>query len=274
MKRTVLVVSVLLLLLIAFLARENSTGKRLIDTGKHYTGLLAAGETGSAYTFLSDSLSALLTPGILTDLDDNPSTGNIRTGRYEPRGFSLSVSLTDGGSRTLWLKEESDGNWKITGDTSLDNLLGNAIILCSSYARGTVIPAVSAGDDPGDYFCPVSGSPYFVEDGRLLCPVGHLGNGFDIEGSSCKVIRDSLAVVVSEYVSAGYQYPSSFREMFENSNGRYGRRGGFHCPDDGYSYYEITADGVYCPYHAETSSTCRVDIPDSTSADRTELEEN
>lgn len=268
MKKVLSAVAVLLLVLTAFVARQYSTGKKLIDTGKCYMEHLAAGEKEEAYSFLSDSLAGFLTPGILGYLQDTPASCTIRAGRNEYRGFTLSVSLAEGGSRTLWLSEGSDGNWKISGDSSLDNLLGNAIILCSSYAKGTVIPAIDEGEDPEDYQCPVSGSSYYVEDGKLLCSDGHLGNGLDIEGSDCSARRDSLAEVVYEYISAGYEFPSSFAEMYEKSNGAFSQRGGFHCPDDGYSYYEITPEGVYCPFHGETGiigSKGFTELSDSTS---------
>ena len=259
MRQTLTAAAIVLLVIAAIAARPGSTGKRLIDTGRGYIEHLAAGEIEEAYSFLSDSLAALLTPGTLGYLEEAPAAGAISTGRNESRGFNISISLAQGGSRTLWLVTGSDGNWAITGDTSLDNVLGNATVLCSSYARETVIPALSEGSAPEDFLCPVAGdSRYYAEDGILFCSAGHLGNGFDIGGSACRTLRDSLAEVVSQYISAGYGYPSSFSEMYERSSGEFGQRGGFHCPDDGYSYYEITSDGVYCPFHRET---CFIDGP-------------
>lgn len=259
MKRTLSAAAIVLLIITAVAARGTSTGKKLINTGRGYIESLVAGETEEAYSFLSDSLAALLTPGILGYLEDVQGTGSIRTGRSEDRGFSISISFQEGGSRTLWLKQGSDGNWVITGDTSLDNVLGNSIVLCSSYAKETVIPALSEGRAPEEFFCPVSGSSYYIDDGILFCAVGHLGNGLDTGGSACTALRNSLAVVVDEYIDAGYGYPSSFGEMYEKSDGLFGQRGGFHCPDDGYSYYEITSEGIYCPFHGET---CFIESPD------------
>ncbi|MCK4806184.1 MAG: hypothetical protein KAT09_00985 [Candidatus Aegiribacteria sp.] len=261
MKKTLTAAAVVLLIIIAVVARGNSTGKRLIDTGRGYIESLAAGETGEAFSFLSDSMAALLTPGILGYLESAPATGSIRTGRVDNRGFSISISLAEGGSRTLWLRQGSDGNWTITGDTSLDNVLGNATVLCSSYAKETVIPALSEGRALEGFFCPVSGSNYYIEDGILFCADGHLGNGLDTGGSACRTLRDSLAAVVYEYIDAGYEYPSSFGEMYEKSDGMFSQRGGFHCTDDGYSYYEITSEGIYCPFHRET---CLIENPDVT----------
>lgn len=273
MRRFLEAAAIILLLITAVVARGNSTGKRLIDTGRGYISSLAACESEKAYSFLSDSLAALLTPGILANLEGVPAAGSIRTGRSESRGFNISVSLAEGGSRTLWLREGTDGNWVITGDTSLDNVLGGATVLCSSYARETVIPAISGGGTPEYFFCPVaSGSHYYIEDGILFCSAGHLGNGLDVGGSSCRVLQDSLAAVVHEYICAGYGYPSSFGEMYERSEGVFGQRGGYHCPDDGYSYYEITLEGIYCPFHLETcfiESPGVAESPDSSSRNGT-----
>jgi hypothetical protein len=267
MRKILTAAAIVLLIITAVVARNNSTGKRLIDSGRGYLEHLAAGEIEEAYSFLSDSLAALLTPGTLEYLENAPATGGIRTGRQETRGFNISISLAQGGSRTLWLGTGSDGNWVITGDTSLDNVLGNATVLCSSYARETVIPALSEGMAPDDFLCPVAGgSRYYSEDGVLFCSAGHLGNGLDTGGSACRTLRDSLALIVWQYSSAGYGNPSSFGEMYERSGGEFGQRGGFHCPDDGYSYYEITSDGVYCPFHGET---CFIDSPVVESPDST-----
>lgn len=251
MKKIFAVAAILLLFLVAFIARENSTGKKIIDTGRYYLEHLSSGEYDYAYALLSDSLAALLSPDVFDYLEDVPITGSIRTGRNESRGLKISAILQEGGARTLWLREGSDNTWRISGDTSIDNLLGSATVLCSSFARATVIPSVTSGELPEGFLCPICGSPYFEEEGRLFCPAGHLGAGLDITGSSCRDKRDSLAAAVQEYISAGYAYPSSFMEMYEMSNGLFGQRGGFHCPDDGYAYYEITIQGVYCPYHEE-----------------------
>ena len=259
MRKTLTAAVIVLLIIVAFAARSNSTGKKLMDTARGYIEHLASGEIEESYSFLSDSLAALLTPGTLVYLEDAPPTGAIRAGKLENRGFSISISLTRGGSRTLWLAKGSDGNWTITGDTSLDNVLGNATVLCLSYARETVIPALSEGKAPDDFLCPAAGgSHYYSEDGILFCSAGHLGSGLDTGGSACRTLRDSLAVIVRQYSSAGYGHPSSFGEMYERSDGVFGQRGGFHCPDNGYSYYEITSNGVYCPFHRDT---CFIDGP-------------
>ncbi len=46
---------IVLLIIAAVAARSNSTGKRLIDTGRGYLEHLASGEIEEAYSFLSPS---------------------------------------------------------------------------------------------------------------------------------------------------------------------------------------------------------------------------
>lgn len=242
----------------AFLARQCSSGKALLDAGRGYVNALVSHEDSAAYGFLSDSLAGLIVPEILAQLPCDPLSGGIRTGRMESRGFTLYLPMASGGSRTLWLRRDPGMGWRITGDSSLDNLLGNATVICSSYARNTVIPALAAGAEPGDYMCPVCGTSYSVAGGRLMCESGHLGEGIDIGGSACGSRRDSLACMVEEYVDQGYDFPSSFAEMYQQSGGEFGQPGGFRCPDDGYSYYQITEEGVYCPFHDRWSI---VDLP-------------
>jgi hypothetical protein len=258
--------AIVILIGAAIIAREGSTGKKLLDTSRNYMEFLSEGDTAQAYLLLSDSLAALLTPEFLEHLESSPAAGRISAGNSESRGFTVFISLDEGGSRTLWLRKGQDSAWKISGDSSLDNLFGTATLLCSSYAMETVIPALSEGGPEMVFYCPVSGSPYYIENGNLICPAGHLGNGLDTEGFSCGVLRDSLAQLVSEYLLAGYDYPASFAQMYENSSGEFGLRGGFRCPDNGYSYFEITEEGIYCPFHSETSTIPGVEeSQDSTS---------
>ncbi len=237
----------------AFMARTSSTGKALLDTSREYVRTLSSGNTEDAYFLMSDSLAALVSPAFLELLDNSASSGRTTIGNIEPRGYTVSMALEQGGSRTIWLRKDDSGEWKIAGDSSLDNLLGRATVMCTAFAQETVIPAYRNGIDPEDFDCPISGRPYFLEGSMLLCPSGHLGSGLDVAGSSCMLLRDSLAEVVSDYIFAGYTFPESFSEMFEESNGEFSQRGGFRCPDNGYVYYEITVEGVFCPFHDETS---------------------
>jgi hypothetical protein len=241
----------LLAFLAALLARGSSTGREIIGTGREYLESLSKGETEQAHSLLTDSLASLLSAGALNSVEGS-GNGGIRSGRMEPRGFKLSAPSSMGGSRTLWLRREPQGEWRISGDTSLDNLLGSATVICSGFARSTVIPALSTGSPPGDYSCPVSGEPYYTDGGLLVCPSGHLGEGLETGSDRCETLRDSLACLVEEYVNGGQEYPSSFAEMYTESDGVFGQRGGFHCPDDGYAYYRITPEGIFCPYHGDT----------------------
>mgnify|MGYP001305240649 FL=1 len=235
----------------ALLARGSSTGRELIGTGSEYLDLLESGLPEAACDLFTDSLASMISPASLAPLELFGSYGSIRTGGMEERGFRVSVSSPEGGSRTLWLRRDLSGEWRISGDSSLDNVLGSATMICSSFARDSVIPAVSGGSDAGSFRCPVSGYAYRVEAGLLLCPAGHLGEGLAIGGDRCAALRDSLVEVIEDYLSEGYEYPSSFSRMHDESSGLYGRPGGFRCPDHGYSYFEITSDGIFCPYHEQ-----------------------
>lgn len=241
------------LLITALVAREFSTGGQITATGVEYLELLVAGDTEDALALLSDSLAGMVSPYVLESLAGGSPPEGIRTGGMEERGFSLSVPASDGGSRMLWLRRSREGDWRVSGDSSLDNLLGSATLLCVSFARATVIPDLYRGIDPGGHSCPVSGRSYYLEDGKLFCPAGHLGDGLETGGVACGLFRDSLAGTVEEYLSEGYEYPSSFQEMHLRSDGAYGQSGGFRCPDQGYAYYRITGEGVYCPFHDRTS---------------------
>ena len=235
----------------ALLARGSSTGRELIGTGSEYLDLLESGLPEEAYSLFTDSLASLISPASLAPLELFGSYGSMRTGGMEERGFRVSVSSPEGGSRTLWLRRGISGGWRISGDSSLDNVLGSSTMTCSSFARDSVIPAVNGGSEAGSFQCPVSGYAYRIEAGLLLCPAGHLGEGLAIGEDRCALLRDSLVEVIEDYLSEGYEYPSSFSLMHSESGGLYGRPGGFRCPDHGYSYFEITSDGIFCPYHEQ-----------------------
>lgn len=242
------VVFVLICLAAAFLARSCSRGAALDSAIRGYLSATASFEGEDAVGFLTDSLSSLVSPDFITGVAAAPSSGRLVVGSGERRGLAVSLALEGGGSRTFWLRS-SDGEWRISGDSSLDNLLGAASITCLSYARETLVPAVSSGEEPSIFSCPVTGDAYFLQNGTLFCPAGHIDPGLDIDGSSCASAREILAVEVADYIAEGNPIPASFTEMYQRSGGAFGRRSGYRCPDDGYSYYEITPYGVYCPYH-------------------------
>ncbi len=248
MKRIVILLLPAVLLLYAVFARETSTGKKLLETCDGYLESLEADDAATARNLLTDSLAAMVTVETLKKtLPSVPVTYAV--GRRESRGLPVTVTTEEGGSRILWLEETPGGKWRVRGDSFLDGAMGSVILECISYASETVTPAVAAGAAPVDFKCPSTGLPYTMKDGRLFCPAGHLGEGLEFAGADCGILRDSLAGEIAAYLDAGHPYPSSFGEMYESSEGAFGRRGRFHCPDNGYAYYEITAEGLYCPYH-------------------------
>ncbi len=252
------VLFIIAVLLATYLSRTTGTGSQIIRAGRNYLELLHEGNFEDACLLLSDSLIDLLTPPYLEPLADVSPQFRIRAGRQESRGFSLIVMSDQDGSRTLWLRRDPGGRWRISGDTSLDNILGQAPLICVDYVRSVVTPGIAAGDHPEQYFCPVCGRHYSLRQGRLVCPAGHLGQGIELEGAECQTLRDSLLSVLEDYLTDGYPFPGSFAEMYSNSEGKYGQPGGYRCPDNGYSYYTITQQGIYCPFHDQLSS-----LPDS-----------
>lgn len=245
-------VPAIVFLLVAIVARGASMGVALDRTARGYLDALAAGDGNTACSLLTDSLEMLVSPEFLAGLQDLPVSGTILAGRIEDRGLSMTVPLPGGGSRTLWLADGEDG-WRVSGDTSLDNLLGAASLLCIRHATEAVIPAMATGALAEEFVCPVSGLPYAVSESRLVCPSGHLGQGLDLAGDACRDKRGSVAATVAAWMSGGAPRPESLADMYEASGGTFGQRGGYRCPDNGYSYYEITDQGIRCPYHDQTS---------------------
>jgi hypothetical protein len=237
----------------AIFARGSSMGVELDRSAKAYLDALQRGDGATACSLMTDSLQSLVSPGFLSGLEGSPS-GTVLAGRQETRGLAMTVPLPGGGSRTLWMGGSGDEAWRVSGDTSLDNLLGCASLACIDYARQTVLPAVAAGAAAEDYRCPVSGRPYQVDGDHLACPSGHLGEGLDMAGDDCRENREMVAEVVAAFMAAGYSRPITLAGMHDESGGAFGQPGGYRCPDHGYSYYEITDQGVRCPFHDQTST--------------------
>jgi hypothetical protein len=237
----------------AILARGSSMGIELDLSAKAYLDALQRGDGTAACSLMTDSLKSLVSPGFLSSLQGSPS-GTVLAGREETRGLAMTVPLSGGGSRTLWMTRTGDGAWRVSGDTSLDNLLGGASLACIDYARQTVLPAVSAGAAAEEFRCPVSGMSYQIDGDLLVCPSGHLGEGLDMAGDACRENRGKVAEVVAGFIAAGYSCPVSLAGMYDESGGAFGQPGGYRCPDNGYSYYEITEQGVRCPFHDQTST--------------------
>lgn len=255
MKRKLLPAAILVFAAVfSLVVRPGSPGRRMELTARSYLDHLACGEIDEAYLLLSDSLGKLVLPEFLGLLDPGSRGGAISLKRWEPRGFVVYLLLDEGGNRTLWLTRRA-GNWRISGDTSLDNVLGQASSICWRYAETEVAPALVRGESAASFKCPVTGQDYILSDeGNLICQAGHLGEGLDVAGEGCASLRDSLATMVAQFMAEGHPLPTSFAEMYEVSSGRFSQPGGFRCPDHGYSYYEIIGDSVFCPWHEQTSS--------------------
>jgi hypothetical protein len=190
----------------------------------------------------------MVSPAALAMLDPGSSSVLSGIGREEARGWPLGLSVEGGGSRLLWFRLE-EGEWRVSGDTGLDALMGSAAILCRDYVLSTVLPAVASGSEPSGFSCPFSGSPYSIVGGRLSCTAGHLGEGLDFAGDACSLEREEAAGMVGAWVAAGNPFPQDFAEIWEASGGTAGTRGGYRCPVNGYSYFTIVDSGVWCPYH-------------------------
>ena len=244
-------------------------GAALNSSVRGYLSAISSSRGEEAVGYLADSLEVKVSPEFIQGLAGSPDSGNLLVGRTEPRGLAVSLSLEGGGSRTFWLLKNHDGEWVIAGDSSLDNLLATASMRCLSYARDNVIPAISAGADPSDFVCPVTGQPYEVTDSVLLCPADHLGQGLLLNDSACAAAREIVVEEIFAYIAEGYSSPESLSQMHEQSDGAFGLRGGYRCPDDGYSYFEILSgdhaecEGVHCPYHDRTTPFMQ---PDSTTS--------
>ena len=142
--------------------------------------------------------------------------------------------------RTLWL-ETAAGACRIRGDTSLDALLGGAVLACREAALS------------GARTCPVSRREYVFAGDSVICPSGHLGAGLSVTPAACEALREEAAAAVREFVQAGYGTPGDLESIFTLTGGEMGRRGGWRCPDNGYSYYHLIGDSVVCGHHSAST---------------------
>lgn len=258
-KKVILFLCILILLLVfSLFVRQNSTGVEIRSTVISYLNCLSNGYVDSAHTCLTESLGNLILPEFLLDECMISVSERVAIIGSEDRGFAVAVRTGDG-SRIVWLNR-SDGVFRISGDTSLDGLLARGRLQCREYTLTTVVHALQNGEDLSDYRCPVSGSEYRIdtESGKLICIAGHLGDGISLVDERCFVRRDSLIDVITEYLAKGYPFPSTPAEMWSRSGGIFGQRGGYRCPDNGYSYYQIDTNGIYCPYHESHSSNSTI----------------
>ncbi|MBN1433194.1 hypothetical protein JW921_00425 [Candidatus Fermentibacterales bacterium] len=246
-----------LCLALALAARPGSRGLLISSTALSYLERTRSGDLPGAWSLLTDSLQSLVLADRLAPLSGPPGRiRHTRIGRVDERGRILSVLFEDGRTRTIWLRPGGPG-LRVSGDSSLDGLLAAAAMECRDYARESVIPAVLAGEPAGSFSCPWSGRPYVLEEsaGRLACPAGHLGDGLALGDERCSARREEVLRVLELYLEAGYPFPESLDDVWRNSEGVFGQRGGYRCPDHGYSYYEIRDGQVFCPWHDAASGS-------------------
>lgn len=226
----------------ALIARPHSLGMKLVRKAEAYSLALSTGHSEEAMSMMAPATAEGLSPEFLGRLSGSAVPSNFRYDGSDSMGLRMVGSDGDAGSRVIWFSAENDNC--ITRDTAIDNILGSAVMICRENALANP-----------DGYCPVSGKLYEYdrETGIVVCPEGHLGEGIVINSDGCSLRRDSVAIELIEYLEAGYHYPETLEEMFALSDGLYGRRGGYQCPDNGYKYYELRDGAIYCPFHGESS---------------------
>lgn len=231
----------------ALIARPHSLGMKLAHSAEVYSQALSAGHAEEAMSMMAPETAEGLSQEFLRRLEGTVASTDFRYDGSDVVGLRMVGSVGDAGSRVIWFSTEN--GIRVTHDTALDNILGSAVMLCRENAMA----------DP-DGCCPVSGRPYEYdrEIHVVVCPEGHLGDGLLISSDACSLRRDSVAVELTEYLEAGYQFPETLEEMFTLSGEKYGRRGGYRCPDNGYKYYELLNGAIYCPFHEESSEAVEV----------------
>jgi hypothetical protein len=249
--RKALFPAIIAVLVVALVATgiQSSPGSAMRAAAAGYAERLSSGDADSAWTYLTDSLSSLAGVRLLSAFPAPAWGGSILTGREDSRGFPISALGEGGESRTLWLRLEG-GAWSVSGDTWLDGVLGSAAMVCREFAM-SVLPQVTAGAPAEGFSCPVSGTAYFIDEetGSLLCSAGHLGEGLSIGSGACDEQRARAAAEVRSYMEEGHEFPSTIEGMWQASSGAFGQRGGYRCPDNGYSYYVLQDSLVWCPFH-------------------------
>ncbi len=228
----------------ALIARPASLGMKLKNSVEVYTQALSTGDAQKARSAMSPEMVRGLSVEFLSRLSGTEVPSDFRFDGMDDNGFRMAGVTGDGGSRIVWFSTGENGIL-VTKDTAVDNILGSAVMLCRENA--VLNP---------NGCCPVSGRPYEYDDqtGTVICPEGHLGDGLAIRSDDCALRRDSVAAELSEFLAAGYPYPENLEEMYTLSDGEYGRRGGYRCPDNGYKYYELRDGAIYCPFHEESSA--------------------
>jgi len=242
MRRIILRTSIpVLAVAFALIARPYSLGTKLGHSAEIYSQALSAGNAAEARAMMSHATAEGLSLEFLSRLAGSTAPTDFRFDGTDSRGFRMTGSAGEDGSRVIWLSKENGIH--VTHDTALNNILGSAVILCRENALA----------DP-DGCCPVSGKPYEfnTETGLVVCPEGHLGEGIVISSNACALKRDSVVFELNQYLEAGYDYPETLEEMVILSGGAFVRSGGYRCPDKGYKCYEIRDGEIYCPFHEKS----------------------
>lgn len=238
MKKVYIVALFIVAILFSFLSRPHSLGIKLQQNARNYVEFLFNGETSEAKQFMTESFSSEFSEEFLHTLSGLPAPETFTYDGSDSRGYRMVGCAGESGSRVIWFS--TDGEAKVTADTAIDNILGSAVMLCTEEARA---------NPHGN--CPVSGLPYQYDEveGLVVCASGHLGEGLVLNSNECEIQREAVAQELVLYLEAGYDYPENLEDMFVLSDGVYGRRGGYSCPDNGYKYYEIQNGEIYCPFH-------------------------
>lgn len=226
----------------AVLARPGSRGAALGRAAIAYSVALEEGSASEALDMMTPETAEGLCENFVLELAGVEAPDRFVFDGTDSRGIRMAGETRESGSRVIWF---SPGELPlVVHDTALNNILGNAVLLCRA----------NAVEYPGGN-CPVSGAPYDYDPaaGIVVCPEGHLGEGLVLNANGCSARRDSVAQEIEAFVAAGYEWPFSLEEIYTISSGEFGRRGGYRCPDNGYKYYEIRDRAVYCPFHEETT---------------------
>lgn len=237
MRKTVPFLLAPLLFLLALAARSQSPGVVQANQVIEYLAALSEDEgSGSpAWDMLTDSLGLMASPGFLSGLEGLPAPDRVFMDGIDSRGIRWTAVAVQT-VRVVWL-EKSGAEYRVGGDSSLDGLLGGAVLLCREAALS------------GMPVCPVSGRAYEVDGDFVVCPSGHLGGGLSMSPDACRQRREEVAGVLREFMAQGYAMPPDLESIFTLSGGSLGQRGGWRCPDNGYSYYFLTGDSVVCGHH-------------------------
>lgn len=237
MRKVIPLLLVPLLFLLALVARSQSPGVAQANRVNEYLCALSEddGPDSLAWMMLTDSLELLASPVFLFGLEGLSAPDRVFMDGSDYRGIRWTA-LAGQTVRVVWL-EKCGSQYRVSGDSSLDGLFGGAVILCRETALS------------GSPVCPVSGRAYEVAGGVFICPSGHLGDGLSMSPDACRLRREEVAGVVRAFLAQGYSLPPDLESIFTGSGGSLGQRGGWRCPDNGYSYYFLSGDSVVCGHH-------------------------